>query len=151
MWPRYWPIPLAAAATRRVLRLPPRASAAARALGTERVSKRLVIERSPGHAPRGPPVTSTWRDTEFATSRLRCTLLTTRPVGSTLSVAATPVVSGRTARVMSIVTVPGRRVSSTGSSSVGGDDAAGRAAGGRLVSSSSRLRIVVPPMPSVST
>src|SRR5688500_10584135 len=92
------------------LRLPPSASAAARAPGTDRTSKRLVGDREGGKGDRGPPSGRTWCETELARSRLRWTPRMRVCTGAADIAALTLAATGRmalpTSRLM--VTVRGR-------------------------------------------
>ena len=97
------------------MRLPPSASAVARAPGTENASNRLLIDCDGDNGDNRPPVTTTCRETELATSKLRWTPRTTASTGSMRIAAdtplATPLAIGCTAPATSIVTltVPGLR------------------------------------------
>ena len=138
----YSPRPIAAPATRRSFRLPPSASAVARAPGTENASNRLLIDRDGDNGDNRPPVTTTCRETELATSKLRWTPRTTASTGSIRIAAATPLATplaiGCTAPARSMVTltVPGFRRDSapddesispvTTASRVGSDASTGR-------------------------
>ena len=107
--------PRPAAATRRSLRLPPSASAVVRAPDTSNASKCVLTDREGDNGDRRPPATTTWRETEFATSRPRWTPRTIvssglmRRAADRAEVRVLAIGCTAPARSTVTLTVPGRR------------------------------------------
>ena len=95
--------PDAAPATSKSFRLPPSASAAARAPGTEMTSKRVVMEWSTSNGDNEPPVITTCREPEVARSSTPWRPRTSLTVSGSRA-AFTATCNGRSAFVRSMVT-----------------------------------------------